>query len=534
MKATKRNKTFLPIFIIHWSWVVAFLVCFSTGIRIASDHIDWLNQTKISGLLPTPNPVFEWHLFGAAILCFSLISYIFYLFLQNKLSKLWPYQINSSQSYKLSIPTFIHFFGIILLLIMTLTGLFNYLEITNFPSDAIRLIHLSSAFITVLYILIHISIHFIYGGISLATKIFFFHFKTVKIGAFVLITCFLLIFIFYRSVSLLAIDLTVHKITDSPIVDGKSTDTAWKNIEPILLLNKHGNTKESIITIEIRSVRDKSNIYFFIRWPDEDKSLSHTPLLKTKNGWQTLEQGFYNNNETKWYEDKLALMLATNPLAALKSIHLSEQPILNAPSPLNKRGFHFTQNNEVLDIWHWKAWRTNSLFQAEDSYFSKPIIPRMCDRRYAAGYHSDPALSKGYKINWSYYNGQIVIPKRLPKSSQFSYVNYTQQSPNDIALFPGMRWDDTYQYHDKNDQLSFNTIIPATMTTGPIRGDRGDVRAKGVWKDGYWNLEMSRILDTGSNYDIAIQDGIYVWVSAFNHAQTKHSYHLRPLRLVIE
>jgi hypothetical protein len=42
---------------------------------------------------------------------------------------------------------------------------------------------------------------------------------------------------------------------------------------------------------------------------------------------------------------------------------------------------------------------------------------------------------------------------------------------------------------------------------------------------------LSRALDTGSDKDVPIQDGVLVWVAVFDHTQTRHAYHLRPLRV---
>jgi len=51
------------------------------------------------------------------------------------------------------------------------------------------------------------------------------------------------------------------------------------------------------------------------------------------------------------------------------------------------------------------------------------------------------------------------------------------------------------------------------------------------WQDGWWRMEVRRRLDTGSALDVAIGDGTYLWVSVFDHTQTRHSFHLRPLQL---
>jgi len=46
----------------------------------------------------------------------------------------------------------------------------------------------------------------------------------------------------------------------------------------------------------------------------------------------------------------------------------------------------------------------------------------------------------------------------------------------------------------------------------------------------------TRAIKTGSKYDqdfTADQD-IYMWVSVFDHTQTRHTRHVRPVKVVVE
>jgi hypothetical protein len=53
------------------------------------------------------------------------------------------------------------------------------------------------------------------------------------------------------------------------------------------------------------------------------------------------------------------------------------------------------------------------------------------------------------------------------------------------------------------------------------------------WADGWWRMEVKRRLETSSDYDVAIADGTFLWVSVFDHSQTRHSFHLRPLQIEV-
>ena len=79
-------------------------------------------------------------------------------------------------------------------------------------------------------------------------------------------------------------------------------------------------------------------------------------------------------------------------------------------------------------------------------------------------------------------------------------------------------------------------MLPGVVIEGRFGGDRGDLTAGGDWRDGFWTLEVGRLLETGSKFDLPLAPGrdAYLWVAVFNHSQTRHSQHLRPLRLRLE
>ena len=77
-------------------------------------------------------------------------------------------------------------------------------------------------------------------------------------------------------------------------------------------------------------------------------------------------------------------------------------------------------------------------------------------------------------------------------------------------------------------------LIPSVIIDGPFEGDRGDVKAVARWFGGTWHLEVSRKLDTGSQYDVPLTGETYLWVAAFNHSQTRHSWHLHPLKIRLQ
>jgi len=53
---------------------------------------------------------------------------------------------------------------------------------------------------------------------------------------------------------------------------------------------------------------------------------------------------------------------------------------------------------------------------------------------------------------------------------------------------------------------------------------------------GRWTLEMRRVLDTKSAFDVAFstERPVYISVATYNRTQTRHSEHIRPVRVVLQ
>ena len=81
--------------------------------------------------------------------------------------------------------------------------------------------------------------------------------------------------------------------------------------------------------------------------------------------------------------------------------------------------------------------------------------------------------------------------------------------------------------------LPLGSRVPAVLVA-PAAGDRGDVMAEGRWHNGVWTVEFARKLGTGSAYDVRFNGTLSLGIAPFDNAASKHAYHLKPIRLVIE
>jgi hypothetical protein len=132
--------------------------------------------------------------------------------------------------------------------------------------------------------------------------------------------------------------------------------------------------------------------------------------------------------------------------------------------------------------------------------------------------------------------------KLLPKDYAAMTKAMGHWDPNpDASVDDGSQWwmfeKDTVPYSKEADaKIPVGTIIPGVLIIGEYSGDRSNVKGSAHWQDGHWTLVASRDLKTGSEYDQDFVPGrvLYLWVAVFDHTQTRHTRHQRPVRLVVE
>lgn len=524
---------------LHSMWVLLLIVSTLTGFRIRSDDPNSL-LALISVILPQGD-VWFWHIISGVVLIGLFFSYLWFYRLRRKRFIPKNKQLSARPAHTLS-------YSLLLLLVLNslVTGI---LHLADVNSNAINTLHRLSAYGYGVFIVLHLLAHAKQAGIKALLRIIrptrSIKFLASSATVCILIIALFAIWVFNNSTTLNAV-YTQELIT----VDGRANEKSWQNAPSVSVVTEHGaNLYEGQSKVTIKALYDKANIYFHITWQDPTRSQKHLPLLKTKQGWQIQQSGFVKADENQFYEDKFAILLANADMFAnVKSIHLGKQPLTDKPEPLNSRGFHYTTNNKIYDLWHWQSVRSNMHYQADDSHFGPPLVvaksfPRTFEERkdgtygrYTAGYQKDPPNGSdwsGISMNWETYKGAFTQPRRLPIEED------DLKSLKDISLNTDisdegnwwLTWDDTKPYSPIDDNYPIGTLLPSVLITSQRMGDRGNIEAYGYWKEGCWHLEMKRALNTNSPYDVALNNQTYLWFAVFDHTQTRHSRHMRPLRL---
>jgi len=350
-------------------------------------------------------------------------------------------------------------------------------------------------------------------------------------------------------------ELVIHRIasTDAPILDGDTSDAVWRNIRPYSLLTNQGDnfdgTGES--RIDIRAVHDGTWAYFLFTWQDPTRSLKQLPLIKKKDGWHVLHDGYEHGDEHAYNEDKFSVLFTTLTvdLAGDRTFHASPHPIANAPSTMTGRGLHYTPAEGIYaDVWQWKATSGGPTGWLDDDHFGPPEKPTPMQANYMVpykgGFAPDPG-SANYSDNFDMLpppnaENQSILPRRLPRdlAATTAAMGQINLDPN-VGESDNARWfmteAESVPYSPELDsQIPIGTVLPGVIISGEYSGDRADVRCAARWASGHWALEVARRLDTTSKYDVPLRSGVFMRVSAFDHVQIRHTRHVRPIRIEVE
>lgn len=510
--------------IAHWLALVILMLSAWSGLNLANDQRPWLNS--LIPAFPGMQSVSMWHQVAAVGWLGLLVFYIYILRQRRIKTADVPHRVPVAH---LRSRKQIYFF----LLLMLVTGMVLLSNLAGAFTAWFRTIHFFAALGLLLCLIWHITVEWRIGAWKRISNLFF-QFSLRKSTSIIatssaLFTVLILVLgtmHWWQSSRL----ISVPKVSGEMNIDGWADDIQWKKSSKILVNTYYGSPYDRNVPVEIRMINDGYSLYIHAKWPDPSHSRQHLPLVKTASGWKVQQQRLLAADETQYYEDKFAVMLGDQPWDALRSVFLSRR---------EGRGGHLMPKHELVDVWHWKSVRNERFANLDDAHFGPALPPIPGQRRYAWGYASDPLIAGGFQENWAYFNADVVRPNRLPRKPEALQIfqNIDEKNPaekSNAAPAFGLHWFETQPYTKSLDTYPVGTVMPSVVWIHPNEGDRADVRAAGVWRDGYWHLEMARNYVTGSEFDKEIKDGIYLWFATFDHSQTRHTYHLRPLKLGLE
>jgi hypothetical protein len=346
--------------------------------------------------------------------------------------------------------------------------------------------------------------------------------------------------------------LRIQKIerAAAPRLDGDLSDPVWSHAPVVSVLTQHGSgfggTGESVV--EIRAVHDGEYAYFAFVWTDPTRSLKHLPLVKRPDGWYVAQSGHDLADENELHEDKLAVLFARSALHLIgAAIHLARAPLPDKPASFVGRGLHFTLDGSIADVWQWRASHSGPSGHIDNCHFGGPAEPTRAQaegrERYAGGFARDPgppAYSDNFDPEPPSGYAAPVEPRRLPTHpAAMTAAMGRIQNDTDQSESEGARWwmteEESAPYSKSaDDAIEVGTVIPGVIVRSAAEEGATAVRGVARWAAGRWVLEAARRLDTGSPWDLPIASGLLMWVAAFDHSETRHTWHIRPIRLEVE
>lgn len=544
--------------LLHWITVAAVAVSLATGLRISADALDAKISRWMAPVLPQ-GEIWSVHIVAGLTLFGASTGYIVYMAFSGlggrvapRRLKIW-WMTTSPKLRWMSVNVLLHWLLYVLVVVLTITGVLLYLGFGGWVVS----VHVTAALSALVYTLVHILAHFGYGGWRQLIRIFRPASLAPTVGQ--LSRRPLLIATLVAVPAAVAVasldfssrdDLVVGRTQAPPALDGTLDDGAWRSALPVQIRTQQGaNLNESgESTVEIRAVQDGAKIYFAFRWQDPTRSLARLPMIKQPDGWHVVGAHAGQADVVDFYEDKFSIIFSrSNAFGGGGGTHLGPKPLDDKPSSLNQRGLHYTSDGSIIDMWQWKASRGGLLGYMDDQYIGPPREPTADEAakraRYQGGYWNDPGRAF-YSYNFGFegpggYAGPVK-PRRLPidpAAAMAALGPFDAKNP-DLNYDEGGQWwmtdANSVPYSGEADaRIPVGTVMPGVLIMGAYEGDRANIRAAARWKDGYWTVEASRDLKTGSPFDIDFEPEtpIYLWVAVFDHTQTRHTRHVRPITL---
>lgn len=553
-------RTDFGTFLLHWTMAIAMVLAMITGFRLSWDAPEAVFSRWIAPIL-LQGDVWTIHFVAASVMFGCATGYALYLARaalkgRNALSRLRILFLEAPAKLKWqSINISLHWGFYALTLVMMGTGILLYLGWGGLVVD----IHAALAIALVAYLVLHILGHFMQGGWTQLLRVFLPQclIEGPMVKAYPLAIA--LAIGAATSTAMAALDfgtrdtLVIPKVASAPKLDGRLDDEAWRALRPARILtqqgvNLAGGRGES--TVEVRAVHDGETIYFAFRWQDPSRSIKRVPLVKRADGWHLLHDKADRADESSFYEDKFAVLFSrSDAFGNGGTTHMGPRPLADKPAPFNGRGYHYTTDGSYADMWQWKASRGGLLGKVDDMHIGPPTEPKPGEaagrERYQAGYWQDPGKAF-YAYNYvgeppGGYRGAVKL-RRLPKdyaalAAKLGKVDLTPGASDDEGAQWWMFENETEPYSAELDAaIPLGAVLPSTLIIGTYEGDRADVTGEAKWKDGWWVLETRRALASASKYDVdfTAKKPLYMWVSVFDRNQTRHTRHVRPVRIDVQ
>ena len=252
-------------------------------------------------------------------------------------------------------------------------------------------------------------------------------------------------------------EIAAKKGTEAPVIDGK-VDKIWDGVKAVKVTASEG--PQGDVEISLKVLYTEKDVYFLFQWPDKTQSLNRLYEF-TGSEWKQLK-GAEDRFNLMW--DIANTMKEFPAKGCTVACHKQDKKVFLRTSGPTER----------LDVWHWKAQRSNPAGYADDQWLGHEM-KKVGEEEIARD--NDAKTAGGYSDNW---DKEAKRPKYMFKEGV---------KPGPILLKK-----DAVEIKDA--KFKAGDRLPREVLEKPV-GSRGDIEAKGVWDKGRWTLELRRARDTG-------------------------------------
>jgi hypothetical protein len=305
--------------------------------------------------------------------------------------------------------------------------------------------------------------------------------------------------------------LTAQKISQSVSSADKIATLPWHTARPLEMQLVNGVGFDFGVTrAGIKALYNNEYLYMTIQWKDSVYNRIYRPWIKTDTGWMHLNPG--GSDEIIYNEDKIAIIY---PIKKDADFQRHGCAIYCHNDGKSGYGFHWTPENRLVDVWHWKSVRMDPIGYVDDQYWlgmGKATTEKN-------GRYGDPG-EQGYANNM--VEG-ISHPMMLPASMDAINMGALPQSKAEIYTKTAA------------DRFPVGSEIPGIIISEP-EGDRADVQCHSTYENNTWTVRLMRKLDTASRYDVIFKPGeeYDFTMAAFDHSARRHAYNNQAYRLYLE
>lgn len=306
--------------------------------------------------------------------------------------------------------------------------------------------------------------------------------------------------------------LRAVRVDLGPEIDGIE-DRVWNRSQAAEAVVDTGDPGR--LTVSLKALYDKENVYFLVRWKDKTQSLYFQP-------WEYNGEEWVKRDEE---DDRFAftwnISAPAFPAAGCFALcHVSQEPKVKGVTP---NDMWTSRPGEKVDLWDWSSGVTNPLGYVRDFVIDyidfKEFVVRHPDRK-TTGRKADGGADPEGKLMLPNVNETNDGPRFAPLPQHLNRGPFiVVRGPGSVLEVEGLEFKKGHR-------------ITGVLLPGEIPDSlRGHLVAKGVYRDGQWTLEIKRRLVTGDPDDVQFAVGRqYSFGIAVFDGSDKHSITLQPLQ----